>query len=123
MSPSERRRYDERRALLIENDLNTWYMKSMSVKAIERRRRSASALAKKLQLDNRREEVVHCDHTVSGTKTAATVAGRNDIEDTQRPKPEKNICKDVKSCQEEHVFKHIGDVVEAGKDEALPTIT
>jgi hypothetical protein len=48
MSPSERRRYDGRRALLIENDLATWYMDSMSVKATERRRRSASALAKKL---------------------------------------------------------------------------
>ena len=78
MSPSERRRYDDRRALLIENDLNTWYMKSMSVKALERRKRSASALAKKLTLDNRHGEIIECGHTVPRTTTPAAEAGKED---------------------------------------------
>jgi hypothetical protein len=78
MSPSERRRYDDRRALLIENDLATWYMKSMSVKALERRKRSASTLAKKLSLDNGRGEIIECDHTVPRTTTAAAEAGKED---------------------------------------------
>jgi hypothetical protein len=100
MSPSERRRYDERRALLIENDLATYYnkhkksrklddfggyyeleenTKSMGTKAMAKRKHSTSALAKQLRVaDNGRGELVPGEHTAPRTKTAAAEAGKDE---------------------------------------------